>query len=176
MQKLDLSFRVLFHWFQIQQIVFDRILLTFSVPIGTKSTNAIKRIQPGYLIQLFPWITSQSLGVRVRDNKINKLIMGPNERLTEWITSHSKGLLNIILLSLKIPRKRIQCYLWDWEHIERRTKVYIACSRAHMFVSCLSYRTSLLAMTIVNNYAVTWLITMPRDMVNNYAVMCPYKN
>ena len=30
-----------------------------------------------------------------------------------------------------------------------------------MFVACLSYRTSLLAVTIVNNYAVTWLITMP---------------
>ena len=35
-----------------------------------------------------------------------------------------------------------------------------------MFVTCLSYRTSLLAVTIVNNYALTWLITMPRDMVN----------
>ena len=40
-----------------------------------------------------------------------------------------------------------------------------------MFVTCLSHRTSLLAMTIVNKYAVTWLITMPRDMVNNHAVM-----
>ena len=27
---------------EIQQIVFDRILLTFSVTIGTKYTNAIK--------------------------------------------------------------------------------------------------------------------------------------
>ena len=27
-----------------------------------------------------------------------------------------------------------------------------------MFVTCLSYRTSLLAVTIVNNYAVTWLL------------------
>ena len=41
-RQLDLSFRVLFHWFQIQQIVFDRILLTFSVAIGTKYTYAIK--------------------------------------------------------------------------------------------------------------------------------------
>ena len=31
----------------------------------------------------------------------------------------------------------------------------IACSRAHMFVTCLTYNTSLLAVTIVNNYAVT---------------------
>ena len=45
----------------------------------------------------------------------------------------------------------------------------IACSGAHMLVTCLSYRTSLLAVTIVNNYTVTWLVTMPRDMVNNYA-------
>ena len=129
MQKLDLSFGVLFHWFQIQQIVFDRILLTFSVAIGTKSTNAIKRIQPGYLIQLFPRITSQSLGVRVRDNKINKLIMGPNERLTEWITSHSKGLLNIILLSLKIPRQKNPTLPLR----SRKTKVHVAYSLAHMF-------------------------------------------
>ena len=33
-----------------------------------------------------------------------------------------------------------------------------------MFVICLSYRTSLLAVTIVNNYDVTWLITMSRDV------------
>ena len=45
-----------------------------------------------------------------------------------------------------------------------------------MFVTCLSYRTSLLAVTIVYNYAVTWLIIIPRDMFNNYAVMCPCKN
>ena len=57
--------------------------MTFSVVIGTKSTNAIKRIQPGDLVQLFPRITSQSLGARVREHKINKLIVGPNERLTE---------------------------------------------------------------------------------------------
>ena len=36
-----------------------------------------------------------------------------------------------------------------------------------MFVTCLSYRTSLLAVTIVKNYTVTWLITMPRDMVHH---------
>ena len=36
---MDLSFRVLFHRFQI---IFDRIRLTFSVATGTKSTNAIK--------------------------------------------------------------------------------------------------------------------------------------
>ena len=36
---IDLSFRVLFHRLQI---IFDRIRLTFSVAIGTKSTNAIK--------------------------------------------------------------------------------------------------------------------------------------
>ena len=36
---MDLSFRVLFHRFQI---IFDRIRRTFSVAIGTKSTNAIK--------------------------------------------------------------------------------------------------------------------------------------
>ena len=36
---MDLSFRVLFHRFQI---IFNRMQLTFSVRIGTKSTNAIK--------------------------------------------------------------------------------------------------------------------------------------
>ena len=64
-----------------------------------------------------------------------------------------------MLLSLKIPRQKNQCYLWDWEHIERKTKVYIACSRAHMFVTCivtcLTYGTSLLAVAIVNNFAMT---------------------
>ena len=55
----------------------------------------------------------------------------------------------------KFHGERIQHYLGDREHIERRTKVYIACSHAHMFVSCLSYRNSLLAVTIVNNYAMT---------------------
>ena len=42
---------------------------------------------------------------------------------------------------------------------ERKTKVSIACSHAHMFVTCivtcLTYRTSLLAVIIVNNFAVT---------------------
>ena len=59
---------------------FDRILLTFPVESRTKSTNAIKWIQPGNLIQLFPRITSQSLGDRVGEHKINKLIVSPNER------------------------------------------------------------------------------------------------
>ena len=36
---MDLALRVLFHQFQI---IFDRIRLTFSVAIGTKSTNAIE--------------------------------------------------------------------------------------------------------------------------------------
>ena len=36
---MDLAPRVLFHQFQI---IFDRIRLTFSVAIGTKSTNEIK--------------------------------------------------------------------------------------------------------------------------------------
>ena len=58
------------------------------------------------LIQLFPRITSQSLGVRVREHKINKLIVGPNERL---ITSYSKGLMNIKLTTdhnfIKIQNK-----------------------------------------------------------------------
>ena len=57
-----------------------------------------------------------------------------------------------MLLSLKIPRqKNPTLYLWDREHIERKTKVYIACSRAHMYVTyvvtCLTYYTSLLAVT-----------------------------
>ena len=59
-------------------MLFDRILLTFSVAIGTKSTSAIKWIQPGDLIQLFPRI-----GDRVGEHKINKLIVSLNERLTE---------------------------------------------------------------------------------------------
>ena len=62
---------------EIQQVVFHRILLTFSVAIGTKYTNAIK------LIQLFPRIASQSLSDRVPEHQINKLIVRPNERLTE---------------------------------------------------------------------------------------------
>ena len=40
---MDLTLRVLFHQFQV---IFDRIRLTFSVAIGTKSTNAIKK-SPG---------------------------------------------------------------------------------------------------------------------------------
>ena len=36
----------------------------------------------------------------------------------------------------KFHGKRIQRYLWDREHMERKTKVYMACSRAHMFVTC----------------------------------------
>ena len=41
------------------------------------------QIQPGDLIQLFPQIASQRIGDRVREHKINKLIVSPNERSTE---------------------------------------------------------------------------------------------
>ena len=128
-------------------MLFDRILLTFSVAIGTKSTNAIKRVQPGDLIQLFPMITSQSLGDRGRE--LNNITL---ERTIEYNTTQPQN----STAKESNATSEIESTLM----IERRTKVYIACSRAHMFVSCLSYRNSLLAVTIVNNYAVT----------------CPYKN
>ena len=59
---------------------------------------------------------------------------------------------------------RKRCQLINVDVDVKSTSKDIACSRAHMFVTCLSYRTSLLAVTIVNNYTVTWLITCPRDM------------
>ena len=43
------------------------------------------------------------------------------------------SLANIIL----IRPQNIQCYLWDRDHMERKTKVHVACSHAHMFVTCL---------------------------------------
>ena len=102
-QKLDLSFRVLFHWFQVQQIVFDRILLTFSVAIGTKSTNAINWIQPGDTA-----VSTDNIPKPRRSCSWtwNKQAHREPERTFNWITSFSKGLLNIILLSLKIPRRK----------------------------------------------------------------------
>ena len=85
---MDLSFRVLFHRFQI---IFDRIRLTFYVAIGTKSTNAIK-YNPG--------ITAVS-GDRVHEHKKNKLLVSPNERLNNIILERTIQM--IIPLTLKIP-------------------------------------------------------------------------
>ena len=62
----------------------------------------------------------------------------------------------MILLSLKIPRQKNPTLPLRSRHIERKTKVHMAYSRAHMsqVITCLSYGTSLLAMTVVNNNAV----------------------
>ena len=130
MQKLDLSFRVLFHWFQIQQIVFDRILLTFS---DAK--------------QLFPRITSQSLGDRVREHKI-KLNNITLERTIEYNTTQPQN----------STAKEFNATSEIKSTLKKGPKSTLP---AHIFVTCLSYRTSLLAVTIVSNNAVTQLITMP---------------
>ena len=51
----------------------------------SKNSNARGVARGGGMLKLrFDWyITSQSLGDRVREHKINKLIVSPNERLTE---------------------------------------------------------------------------------------------
>ena len=70
---MDLSFRVLFHRFQI---IFDRIRLTFSFAIGTKSTNAIK-YSPGNC-SCFRRSCSWTY-------RITKLFVSPNKHLNNVI-------------------------------------------------------------------------------------------
>ena len=62
---MDLALRVLFHRFQI---IFDRIRLTFSVAIETIKINKCHE-NTARELQLFPQLTSQSLGDRVREHK-----------------------------------------------------------------------------------------------------------
>ena len=82
-------------------------------------------------------------------SKINKLLVSLDERLNN-ILVESTIEYNTFPAS-KFRSKRIQRYLWDREHMETMTKVYVACSHPHMFVACLiaclSYGTSLLAVT-----------------------------
>ena len=61
------------------------------------------------------------------------------------------------------------------KHMERKTKVHMAYSRAHTWsqvITCLSYGTSLLAVTIVNNYAVT----CPCKKLAGWPFLRPYRN
>ena len=66
--------------------------------------------------------------------KINMLLVSPNERLNNIILERTIK-YNTYPAS-KFHGKRIQRYLWDREHMETNPKVYMACSHAHMFVTC----------------------------------------
>ena len=134
---MDLALRVLFHGFQI---IFDQIQLIFSVK--STVTNAITAVSTVNILK-----PRQSCSWTY---KINKLLVSPNE----WTNEH----LNIIL-ERTFEYKRIQRYLcWvqgTWKERPKSTwpaHVQTCLSQA---ITCLSYSTSLLAVSIVNNNAVT---------------------
>ena len=127
---MDLALRVLFHRFQI---IFDRIRLTFSVATGSKSTNEIKNTTVS---------TDNSPKPRRSCSwtyKINKLLVSPNECSNNIILERTIE-YNATPPASKFHGKRIQRYLWDRERMERKTKVHMAHSRGHMFVT--SYHMS----------------------------------
>ena len=78
--------------------------------------------------------------------------MSPNERLNSIILERT------IQYNTTQPQNSTAKESNATSEIESTLKE-IACSRAHMFVTCiltcLTYSTSLLAVTIVNNYVVT---------------------
>ena len=77
--------------------------------------------------------------------KINKLLVSPNERLNNIILERT------IHYNTTQPQNSMAKESSATSEIESTLKE-IACSRAHMFVT---YITSLLVVTIVNNFAVT---------------------
>ena len=84
--------------------------------------------------------------------KINKFLVSPNERLS-----------NII------PERTIE-YNTTQHHV-------LTC--LSQVITCLSYGTSLLAVTIINNYAVTWLKIMlwhALQELEGWPFWCPYRN
>ena len=80
--------------------------------------------------------------------KINKLLVSPNERLNNVILERTVEYHTYPVS--KFHGKRIQRFLWDREHNERKIKLYMACSHAHIFVTfvitCLSYGTILVSL------------------------------
>ena len=136
---MDLAFRVLFHRFQI---IFDRIRLTFSVTIGTIKIN-IKCITAVSTVNIPKPRRSCSWTY-----KINKLLVSPSERLNNIILERTIE-YNTTSAS-KFHGKIIQRYLWDREHMERKTKVHMAYSLltcSSQAITCVSYGTSFLAAT-----------------------------
>ena len=65
--------------------------------------------------------------------------MSPNERLNNIIFERTIEYLNTSPPS-KFHGKRIQRYLRDRKHTERKTKVHVACSHVHHVLSRLSYQ------------------------------------
>ena len=145
---MDLAIRVLFHRFQI---IFDRIRLTFSV--------AIQQMQSKYSLGIAAVSTvnipkpKRSCSWRY---KINKLLVSPKERLNNIILEktieynttqpqNSTAKESNATSEIESTWKERPKYTW-------RTHV-LTCSP--QVIVCLSYSTSLLAVTIVNNYAVT---------------------
>ena len=134
---MDLALRVLFHRFQI---IFGRIRLNFSVAIGTIVCITKPR-------RSCSWIY-----------KISKHLVSPNECLNNLIlertieyniyysASNSTAKESNATSEIEAHKKKDQC------------KVHLAYSSAHMFVTSYhmsQLRISLLAVTIVNTYAVT---------------------
>ena len=62
---------------------------------------------------------------------INKLLVSPSERLNNIRLQRTI----VTYPASKFHGERIQRYLWNREHMERKTKDYMACSHAHIIVA-----------------------------------------
>ena len=108
-------------------------------------------------LQLFPQLTSQrqSLGDRVRERKkINKLLVNPYERLNNIILERT--IENNTTQPQNLTAKESNSTSEIEAHRKKdQSPPTHALTCSSQVITCLSYGTSLLAVTIVNNYAVT---------------------
>ena len=136
---MDLALRVLFHRFQI---IFDRMRLTFSVAVGTIKIN-IKCITAVSTINI-PKPRQSCLWTY----KIYKLLVSPNERLNNIILERTFECNTTQPQNSTAKESNATSEIestWKWRPKYTWPTHVLTCSS--QVITCLSYGTSLLAMT-----------------------------
>ena len=140
---MDLALRVLFHRFQI---IFDRIGLTFSVAIGTiKINNATTAVSTVNIPK-----PKRSCS---RTYKINNHLVSPNESLNNIILGRTTEYNTTQPQNSTSKESNATSEIEAHGRNDQSPHDLLTC--LSQVITCLSYGTISLAVTIINNYAVT---------------------